>query len=148
MKHLSTYKIFETNQSIVDRSQIDDVLKYIKSGCFGIISAFQTHSSIPDNEKRSVLLKTRLTQAKYQPIRIIGQWSAESNEVSYVVQKPESMTCREFEASLMKLAQDFNQDAIVFSRNGDVIIINTDGSIKDIEDDFRIKNKFVGFTFE
>lgn len=148
MKYLDRFVTFEKNQSIIHAKQINDILQYIESGCFGILSAYHKDNTIPENEKHTRKLKRILKKANYQPLRIIGQWSTESNEISYVVQKPDNMSCAEFEDSLKEIAQDFDQDAFVFSRNGDVILINKDGSIKDIPDDFQIKDTFFGFTFK
>jgi hypothetical protein len=145
MKNLLT---FEKYQSIIPTDQIRTVKDYVNSGCFGILSAFKDDSTFEENEDRSFELKSVLKDANYNPIKIIGQYDSDSNETSYIVEKPDSMTNEEFEDSLAEFAQDFEQESFLFSRDGDVILIFADGKIKDVSDTFKIDDTYVSFTFD
>ena len=143
MKNLLT---FEKYQSIIPTDKVRTVRDYVDSGCFGIMSAFRDNYTFEENEKRSLKLKKVLQN--WNPIKIIGQYKADSNETSYIVEKPDAMTCEEFEDALCEFAQDFEQESFVFSRDGDVILIFADGKIQDISDTFKIDDTYVSFSFD
>ena len=146
MKYLSNFKTFEENKSIVQMDKLDDVYNYVQSGCFGILSAFKNNATPEQNSKHTIELKKILNQ--FNPIKIIGQWNSETPEISFIIQKPKNINCTKFEQELKKISDHFNQEAFIFSRDGDVILHHHDDSITDINDHFKIADKYFSFKFD
>lgn len=86
-------------------------MKNDSSQTFAIISS-HIKTSDTENSVRSSLLASELDLANLNYKRIMGKWRG-SDEESFVIYLPPSMSLEDFEATAIRIAKKFSQEAFV-----------------------------------
>ena len=139
----------EGQESIVKVDNLTDIVKHIQTTeHFAVISAYQKGKTNEENSRATLQLEKLLNSFSPKVIPLTGEWDENIPEKSFFVLQPEKFTPESFLKIIKNISDKFGQESFLYSKEGDIIIVNKDNSIDDIGDDLNITNSYVGFKFK
>lgn len=145
----SLEEILNEEETLTEITKISDIIKSLKGDeCFAIISAYQKDKTNEENSKNTEELLNILNKTSPNVIPLTGEWDENIPEKSFFALKPDNKSCDEFKNEMKELAKKYNQESILYSLEGDIVIIYTNGKVDDIGDDLNVTKTYVGFKFE
>ena len=136
-------------ESIVKVNKLTDIVKHLQGAdFFAVLSAYQKGKTNEENSESTGTLEKKLKSFSPKVIPITGEWDKNIPEKSFFVLKPENASHKSFLKTIKKISKEFNQESFLYSKKGDIIIVNNDNTINDIGDDLNITHSYAGFKFE
>lgn len=126
----------------ISEASLGQLFRSMKDNDFAIISAFRDKYPLNVNKTRNMELITQLRPMGTEALPLKGGWSEKQDdgtfkfveEDSLFIKKPDNMSPDDFEAKMLKLANNYEQDAVLVSTNGRVNMLYTNGQIKHVGD--------------
>jgi hypothetical protein len=137
--------IQENGTWLLSEAGLSRMLSRIESGeDLAIITAYRAENDKKTNMKRNRGLRGVLNKNKMGAYQVVGHWRECKNsnieysdcpkselvdaiERSYLVIKPDAMESKRFLSILVELAKKYDQDGIVYRREGEYTIVNKRG---------------------
>jgi hypothetical protein len=133
----------------LDEAGFSRVLGHIGQGGFALITAFRHDYSMKVNRQRNQALLSGLSAMKMGPVLVTGHWeeaptgmdwlaakaagkTVDVVEESFFVPCPKDMDQKDFERILHGMGNKFEQDSVLFGREGKGYVIDLGGTKRDI----------------
>lgn len=134
---------------MLDEAGFSRVLGHIGSGGFALLTAFRHEYDLKTNRLRNQALLSSLSSLRMGPILVTGHWEEAPSgadwkaakaagrttdvvEESFFVPCPRDMPQEDFEKVVHGMGNRFEQDAVLFGRDGKGYLIDKGGTRTDI----------------
>jgi len=129
---------------LVLEMSLSRIIRLTKDGYFAILSASRNIYTSQQNYTRNLKLSQQLNSIGAGPHRLIGHWQECPEGISYddcpedqkkdvvehsfFVPCPKSMTNTQFQTMLLRLLEEYDQDAMIYGTADQVFIVQRNGT--------------------